>query len=245
MLGRRVGRILAEAMGLRTLLVSHDAFLESAFEAAIGFFEGELRFASDSRSAQETLGRERFDLVIIDCDDLYGGTQLIRQARASLPNRSSVLLAVTNGGMHPADIMDLGANLVSAKPVTAQTAKRDLESVWRRLEGDQRGHRRFELEIPAVISFGQVSDRPAEIFNISRGGVGLRTSEPIEEDELLRLRFSLPGALVPLQAYGEIAWADHAGNCGLRFLGMSNPSRRVLSDWLGHAGNGDLRADHT
>jgi DNA-binding response OmpR family regulator len=225
-------------MALRTLLVSHDGFLESAFGDAIRFFQGELQFAGDRRSAEEILRRERFDLVVIDCDDLYGGAQLIRQTRACLPNRSSVLLAVTNGGMHPADAMDLGANLVSAKPYTPESARRELERVWRRLDGDQRSDPRFELQIPALVSFGHVSDRRAEIFNISRGGVGLRIPESTAEDDLLHLRCFLPGALVPLQAYGEIAWADRAGNCGLRFLGMSDGSRRVLSDWLEQAGKG-------
>jgi DNA-binding response OmpR family regulator len=227
-------------MGLRTFLASHDRFLESAFRDAIGYFKGELQLAEDSKSAEITLRRERFDLVVIDCDDLYGGAQLIRRARASLPNRSSVVLAVTNGGMHPADVMDLGANLVSEKPITAEKARRKLEAVGRQLDGDQRADRRFQLNLPARVSLGDVSDRHAEIFNISRGGAGLRISEPIEEDDLLHLRCSLPGALVPLQAYGEITWADRQGNCGLRFLGMSNSSRRILNDWLQQAAEGGL-----
>jgi CheY-like chemotaxis protein len=222
-------------MGLCILLVTHDAFLEAGIAYASGLCRAQLELAKDSRSAQEVLERERFDLIVIDCDDLYGGVALLRSARASLPNRSSLLLAVTNGETQPADAIDFGANMVSAKPMTAEGAVRDLEKVWRKLQGDQRSNRRFPVRIPALLSFGDVADRPAEIFNISRGGVGLRTSDPIREDDLLHLRCSLPGALVPLQAYGEIAWADRKGNCGLRFLGMSNSSVRVLGDWLERA----------
>ena len=42
----------------------------------------------------------------------------------------------------------------------------------------------------AVLSRGA---RRAEAFNLSTGGMGVRVSEPLCEDEIVQLRFSLPG----------------------------------------------------
>jgi PilZ domain len=222
-------------MSLCALLVTHDDFIKSAFDAAVRSVGGKLEVTLDSQSAREIIGEIRFDLVVIDCDDVYGGTSLVRFARASLPNRSSTILAITNGGVHPADVEDLGANIVASKPITDEQAKRELNRVWRNLEGDQRADRRFNLRIPVLINYGNVSDRQVETFNISSGGIGIRISEPIENDDLFHLRCCLPGFLIPIQAHGEIAWVDRDGNCGIKFLGMSEFSQQVLSQWLERA----------
>lgn len=219
-------------MGWRTLLVTHDKFLESAFEPAITRQSSDLEVVPDSHSAQNRITEIRFALVIIDCDDVYGGASLLRATRLSLPNRSSMVLAVTNGDTQPADALDLGATYVLAKPITAAAAESEVERLSRSLEPNQRADYRFSLKIPVFVSFGQVAELRAETFNISQGGLGIRVSEAITQDDLVHLRCCLPGTLIPIQAHGEIAWADREGNCGVRFIAMGDSSQHVLSDWL-------------
>ena len=87
-------------MALRALLVSHDEFVEDAFQDAVRGVGAELEVSRDSKSALLAVEQTRFDVVLIDCDDVYGGVSLLRSTRTSLPNRCSVLLAITNGGTH-------------------------------------------------------------------------------------------------------------------------------------------------
>jgi len=222
-------------MALRALLVSHDEFVEAAFQDAVRGVGAELEVSRDSKSALLAVERTRFDVVLIDCDDVYGGASLLRSTRTSLPNRCSVLLAITNGGTHAADAIDLGANLVACKPITPERAESELQRACKNMVGTQRANRRFSVSIPVFLSFGQVLDRRAQAYNVSLGGLGIRVSEPIEGDDVVHLRCCLPSCAISIQARGEIAWADPEGNCGIRFMGMSDSSLSILSEWLQRA----------
>ena len=219
-------------MGWRNLLVTHDQFLHSVFAPALARRASALELLPESKPAQELLEQVRFGLVLIDCDDVYGGASLIRAARSSLPNRSAMVLAVTNGETHAADAMDSGANSVLSKPIPPDLAEAEIERLWRRLEPDQRSDVRCDLKVPVFVSSGDVTELRAETFNMSRGGLGMRSFEAIALDDIVHLRWRIPGILVPVQAHGEIAWADREGNCGIRFIAMNDASRHAISEWL-------------
>jgi hypothetical protein len=59
-----------------------------------------------------------------------------------------------------------------------------------------------------------------------------RVSEPMCEDEIVQLRFSLPGCRKRIQARGEVAWADRDGNMVFKFIGMSQGCATALAQWL-------------
>ena len=63
-------------------------------------------------------------------------------------------------------------------------------------------------------------------------GMGLRFRDPIKEDEILRLRFQLPGTTTVIHAQGEIVWADPQGGVGIRFVSLSGNSRVELEKWI-------------
>ena len=183
------------------------------------------------RSGLSALERQRFDVVIIDCDDVYQGDWLLRNTRKSLPNRSSVLVAITNGGIDPADAADLGANFVLSKPLTLEQARIELDRVFQAVAADQRRTHRHPVQLPVFLSFGDVINRRAETFNLSVGGLGVRVTEPIQDD-IVQLRFSLPGCATSIRARGEIAWSDCEGNTGIKFIGMNPEHHSLLADWL-------------
>jgi hypothetical protein len=67
---------------------------------------------------------------------------------------------------------------------------------------------------------------------LSTGGTGVLISEPLCEDEIVQLRFSLPEWPGCIQALGEVAWADRDGSMGFKFIGMSQECAAALSEWL-------------
>ena len=217
------------------LIVTHDAVTEDIFRYITGELNAAGEYCSDVPSSLFALEQRRFDVVVIDCDDVYRGDWLLRNVHKSLPNRSSVLVAITNGGTHPIDAEDLGADFVLSKPFSPDQARDDLHRVCHAVAMHQRHDKRHPVQLPIFVSFGQVIDRRAEMFNLSLGGIGLRLTEPIEDDDIVHVRFWLPDCGTSIQARGEIAWSDREGNTGIKFLGMNPESRRLLRGWLDHA----------
>lgn len=217
------------------LIVTHDGVTEGILSSIASEMKAAVEYRGDAQSGLSALERQRFDVVIIDCDDVYQGDWLLRNARKSRPNRSSVLIAITNGGMNAAAAVDLGADFVLPKPLTHDQARIELQRACKAVTADQRKGQRHPVRLPIFLSFGDVIDRRAETFNLGIGGIGVRVTEPIDDDDMVHLRFWLPGCATSIRARGEIAWSDYEGNTGIRFIGMNPEHHRLLADWLEYA----------
>ena len=212
-------------------MITHDPLIEEVFRRVLTEMDATVEFRDNVKSGLAALEERRFDVVAIDCDDLYQGTRLLRAAHASRPNKSSVVLAITNGETSVADAVDMGAQFVAAKPLPPDRARFELRRAAQSLAGGQR-RKRYPVRLPVFLSFGQVLDRRAEAFNVSLGGVGLHVGDPMEEDEIVHVRFRLPEDATSIQARGEIAWSDRQGNAGIRFTSMSEAALAGLTHWL-------------
>jgi CheY-like chemotaxis protein len=220
---------------MHLLIVTHDAVTEGILGGIAAQMEAVVELRGDASSGMAVLERQRFDLVVIDCDDIYQGDWLLRNARRTRPNRSSVVVAITNGGINPADAADLGADFVIGKPLTPDHSRSEIQRICQAVTADQRQTRRYPVQLPIFLSFGEVVDRRAETFNLSIGGIGVRVTQPIEDDDLIYLRFWLPGCATAIRARGEIAWSDCEGNNGIKFIGMNPEHQSLLAGWLEQA----------
>ncbi len=219
---------------MQYLVVTHDAPMQEIFRRVLAEMNATVEFRGDATSGRAALQARRFDVVAIDCDDLYRGSSLLRAAHASRPNKSSLVLAITSGETSAADAVDMGAQFVAAKPLPLDRARFELRRACQALATGQR-RKRYPVRLPVFLSFGQVLDRRAEAFNVSLGGLGLRLCDPIEEeDDIVHVRFWLPECPTPIQARAEIAWSDRQGNAGLRFTAMSESCLAALARWLQH-----------
>src|SRR5579859_5240410 len=217
------------------LIVTHDAVTKEAFDRIAEEMKAVAEFRGDAASGFSALEQQRFDVVVIDCDDVYRGDWLLSNAHKPRPNRSSVVVAITNGGTHAVDAEDSGADFVLAKPLSPDKACSDLQRVCQTVAADQRRNQRNPVQLPIFLSFGEVIDRSAEAFNLSLGGIGVHMAEPIEEDDMVQVRFRLPDCATSIRARGEIAWSDPEGNTGIKFLGMNPESHGSLAEWLERA----------
>ena len=216
---------------MQYLVVTHDAPMQEVFRRVLAEMNATVEFRGDATSGRAALQARRFDVVAIDCDDLYRGSSLLRAAHASRPNKSSLVLAITDGETSAADAVDMGAQFVAAKPLPPDRARFELRRACQALATGQR-RKRYPVRLPVFLSFGQVLDRRAEAFNVSLGGMGLRLRDAMEEDDIVHVRFWLPECATSIQARGEIAWSDREGNAGLRFTAMSESSLAALARWL-------------
>ena len=217
---------------MHLLLLSHDVETVTAFRRSSSEMGIHLYLCEEAREARSALREYRYDAVVIDCDDTHAGRTVLKSVRQGRANRGAVVLAILNGDTHGADAVDMGANLVLNKPISCDCVRQELRRVRALIGNDERQFPRHPAEGAAYVSFGRTIDRRADIVNLALGGMGLHLRDPIEEDEILRLRFQLPGTTTVIQAQGEIAWADPQGGIGIRFVGLSGNSRVELEKWI-------------
>jgi hypothetical protein len=115
----------------------------------------------------------------------------------------------------------------------------------------RRRHRRVEARLPLRIStiepeLDPWTGRPffrashETCANVSRGGLLLRTYEPIDQGRRLLLELQLPGEL-PVEAIGRVAWSKKVlapgtlqveAEMGVEFLGGSGEQLSRLADFV-------------
>jgi DNA-binding response OmpR family regulator len=181
-------------------------------------------------AARKTVSGSTFDAVLVDCDDVQDGAAFLRYIRLAWTTRNAAVVAVLNGATAAADASDMGADSVLSKPVPPDSLRQIMLQIRQTLT--KRAHTRVTLAVRVWVTAGDIMERLAESFNISEGGIGLSLEEVIREDEVLSLRFELPGCKHRFLLRGEIAWADPTGRVGVRFIGMTPPATEELDMWL-------------
>ncbi|MFI5107359.1 MAG: PilZ domain-containing protein [Terriglobales bacterium] len=217
---------------MHLLLLSHDLETVTAFRRSSGEMGIHLYLCEEAREARSALREHRYDAVVIDCDDTHAGRTVLQSVRQGRANRAAVVLAILNGDTQGADAVDMGANLVLNKPVNCDRARQELRRVQALVGNDERRHPRYPASGEVYVSFGRIIDRRADLVNLAMAGIGLRFRDPIKEDEIIRLRFQLPGTTTVIHAQGEIVWADPQGGMGIRFVSLSGDSRVELEKWI-------------
>src|SRR6202049_2044193 len=104
-------------MALECLLVTCDFNLLAQIKSIINTYAASLDLRQDSVSAIELAARRHWDGLVIDCDDVAGGTEVLAKVRSSRSNKETVLVAVVNSSTSVATALDLGANFVLRKPI--------------------------------------------------------------------------------------------------------------------------------
>ena len=112
-------------MTLDSLLLSQDQDLVRVIRPTLEKLSIDVEICHEARAAADILISEKFDAVIVDCDDLKGGLEVLQGLRATPSNRNSVTFAILNGKKTTTqDAFSMGANFVLQKPISALNAGR-------------------------------------------------------------------------------------------------------------------------
>lgn len=218
----------------KTVLVADDtAFVRDRFKAAI---EGAGHRAVTVKSATELLARVRdelaqLDLLVIDLRLAQGsGIDIIRDIRVLDEGRLAIL--VFSGTVNSAaEVRELAALGVAGYINEYSAVQHILPSLAPHLFPDdfnRRGSPRVVLGIPIAYRFGNTI-AAALTLNLSRGGIGIRTTSPLEAGAKARLRFRLPGSTKDIDADAHVCWSDTKVGMGLQFERV-DPIDRVAID---------------
>src|SRR6266566_7738368 len=179
-------------MTLESLLLSADSNVESVLRPTLEKLAIEVEICREARSGSEILLSEKFDAVIVDCDDLRGGLALLEGLRATPSNKSSVSFAILNGKKTTTQqAFGMGANFVLQKPISALNASRCFNAALNFMVKERRRYFRQPVKMMVTVALPDKELR-ATSTNISEGGISLLLREALPKGATPHLQFHLP-----------------------------------------------------
>lgn len=219
-------------MTLESLLLSRDPELVRVIRPTLEKLAIDLEICSEVRIATEILISEKFDAVIVDCDDMKGGLEILQGLRNTPSNRNSVTFAILNGKQTTTqEAFGVGANFVLQKPISSLNATRCFNAAVNFMVRERRRYFRQAVRMPVEVTLGE-KQLKATGTNISEGGIALHLREALPKGATPRLRFTLPTTSLSIEVVAEVAWADIQGRVGLRFQTLPAGSQELLETWL-------------
>jgi uncharacterized protein (TIGR02266 family) len=221
----------------KTVVVADDtAFVRDRFRAAL---ESAGHRAIVVKSAAELLARVKADLVTIDLLVLdlrlphAPGVELVRTIRKLDAGRLPIL--IFSGTIASADeVRALSALGVAGYLNEYSAAQHILPSLAPHLFPDsfnRRGGPRATLGVPVQYRFGNTI-AAALTLNLSRGGVAIRTTSPLEAGSKVRVRFRIPGGKQDVDAEGRIVWSDRRVGMGIQFETLEQADQAIIDNFV-------------
>jgi uncharacterized protein (TIGR02266 family) len=221
----------------KTVVIADDTgFVRDRFKTAL---EQAGHRAITVRSAVELLARVRADLDHIDLVVLdlrlpnAPGVDLVRGLRKIDEGRLTVLVfsgTITSAG----EVRELAGLGVAGYVNEYSAVQHILPSLAPHLFPDsfnRRGSPRVVLGIPIAYRFGNTI-ATALTLNLSRGGIAVRTTSPLEIGAHARLRFRLPGGKRELDVEARVAWCDRRSGMGLQFEKVDPTDQAAIDEFV-------------
>src|SRR6187431_3842223 len=212
----------------KTVIVAFATALLSAGHSAL-----------TAKSAAELLARVRADLARIDLIVLdlrlphAGGVELVRAIRKLDQGRLAIL--VFSGTIATAEeVRELAALGVAGYVNEYSAVQHILPSLAPHLFPDNFNRRvspRVVLGIPIAYRFGNTI-AAALTLNLSRGGIAIRTTSPLDLGSKVRLRFRLPGSKRDIDAEGRVAWSDRRHGMGIQFEKVEAADQTAIDEFV-------------
>src|SRR5438477_5498783 len=115
-------------MATRAFLLCGDEKAVQAVTQILDELEVSFEHSSEPAFALKRLAARRFELLIVDCDNVQNATQVFNSARASNLNKASIAIAIVEGKAGVPSAFRLGASLVLTKPVSLEQARNTLRT---------------------------------------------------------------------------------------------------------------------
>jgi CheY-like chemotaxis protein len=219
-------------MTLDSLILSKDPEVLRVIRPTLEKLSIEVEICHEARAGASILISDKFDAIIVDCDDLNGGLAVLQGLRTTPSNKNSVTFAILNGKRTTTQqAFGMGANFVLQKPISALNASRCFLAALNFMVKERRRYFRQPVKLLVKVVF-EGKTLHATSTNISEGGIALMVREALPKGAAPHLKFSLPGKNVHLEVEAEVAWVDVKGLAGFRFHNVPKASQEQLEQWL-------------
>src|ERR1700693_2582875 len=110
-------------MGYQALLFCPDEKLARVVNQVFSELDFTVELVHEPFAAVKKLMSQRYDAVVVDCENEQNASLLFKSARNSSSNQSSLAIALVEGQSGVAKSYRIGANLVLTKPINVEQAK--------------------------------------------------------------------------------------------------------------------------
>jgi PilZ domain len=217
-------------MTLSSMVVSRDWQEISVLECILGGLRIGVEVETEPERARAKLDKSKIDALIVDCD-LTGSSAFLRGVQQE-NHQSSVPLLIVSGSSGRGGLEAMGASFVFEKPISVEQAVHTLSAARNMiLDGRLRYHRET-LDLPVWLTGARKKRAKAHLMNLSQGGMGIHTRQPLPMSAPLQISFALPGTKRVFKIQGEVVWMNPNGQAGIRFAEGKPRTKRQLQLWL-------------
>src|SRR5467141_176707 len=110
-------------MGYQALLFCPDEKLARVVSQVFSELDFTVEPVHEPFAAVKKLMSQRYDAIVVDCENEQNASLLFKSARNSSANQASLAVAVVEGQAGVAKAFRIGANLVLTKPINVEQAK--------------------------------------------------------------------------------------------------------------------------
>ncbi|MGA2235000.1 MAG: TonB family protein [Terriglobales bacterium] len=110
-------------MGYQALLFCPDGKLARVISQVFSELDFTIEPVQEPFAAVKKLMAQRYDAIVVDCENEQNASLLFKSARNSSSNQNSLALALVEGQAGVAKAYRIGANLVLTKPINVEQAK--------------------------------------------------------------------------------------------------------------------------
>lgn len=234
---RDVGAQTLIGTAARTVVVADETeFVRNRFRAALAGAGHRVLLASSRSELLAAIqgARSQVDLIILDVRlSSSNAVSLVKQLRTLLPHNPPIV-AMSGTVGHASAVRALAELNVTAF-INEYTGD---QNIMRALQPYLAGDGASRRSSPRVTVGTAVSMRlghmiaTAVTLNISRGGLAIRSANPLPCGTEMRLRLRLPSPGGEIEADARVVWSDPNTGMGLQFLKVSPTHQAVIDQFV-------------
>jgi CheY-like chemotaxis protein len=218
-------------MNLQSLVICSDDKILRVLRRVLSDLEINIEHCVDADTAVRRLTRQRFEAVIVDCDDEALAASVLKSVRSAPCNKHAIAVAIIDNAKAVKSAFALGAHFVLYKPISVERAKSSFRAARALMKCERRRNTRVAIELPVTLSFGTTHQKTT-ISDLSEGGMAVRFTRRAQNNGPLRVSFILPGYDQPIETGAEFAWSSDGAQAGVRFANLASDHHAQLKAWL-------------
>lgn len=228
-------------MNAKTILIAHhDASVRERFAAALADARhGFVTVDSEAAARRAVASTDRaINLALVDLHLAEDGLAFVRALRKAAGRALPLVVfagSVDAAGQIPALLSMNVAGYVNEHATVPQI----LPALAPHLFPDnfnRRASPRVALGVPVSYRAGQTI-AGAVTLDVGKGGLAIRTINPLPRGTPIQVKFHLPGAPGDIEALGHVAWSDRKVGMGVQFERVSANDQTVIDQFVdGHRG---------
>ena len=162
-------------MGYQALLFCPEEKLARVLSQVFSELDFTIEPVQEPFTAVKKLMAQRYDAIVVDCENEQNASLIFKSARNSSSNQSSLAIAVVEGQAGVAKAYRIGANLVLTKPINIEQAKGTLRVArgLLRKNSDAAGASSSSTAVPAIPATTAPVSAGSSLQPASRGAAAM------------------------------------------------------------------------